>query len=88
VTRARKDGKPFWSKEREEDGRDQIVVAFKAFASLNKVIVQPMTAISAFFNMHEDIIATATDKRANIIILPYHKHMVSLHFGILHFLFF
>lgn len=77
VTKARKEGRPFWSKESEREGgqRDQVVVAFQAFARLSKVTVEPMTAISAFHDMHDDICATAASKRANVIVLPFHKHV-------------
>lgn len=42
--------------------------------SLDQVTVRPMTAISGFEDMHEDICATAADKRTAIIILPFHKY--------------
>lgn len=35
--------------------------------------MRPMTAISGFEDMHEDICATAADKRTALIILPFHK---------------
>lgn len=75
VTKVRKDGRPFWSKEAEREGQDQVVVVFQAYARLSKVNVQPLTIISGFNNMHEDICAAANEKRSNIIILPYHKHI-------------
>eukprot|EP00271_Cylindrocystis_brebissonii_P017094 TRINITY_DN4301_c0_g1_i1.p1 TRINITY_DN4301_c0_g1~~TRINITY_DN4301_c0_g1_i1.p1 ORF type:complete len:886 (-),score=168.42 TRINITY_DN4301_c0_g1_i1:929-3586(-) len=75
ITRVRKDGKPFWNKEAERAGRDQVTVAFQAYSHLSKVSVQTMTAISAFFNMHDDVCTTAEDKRCNLIVLPYHKYM-------------
>ena len=77
VTRVRKDGRPYWSKEAEREGRDQVVVAFQAYAQLSRVAVQPLTAISGFQDMHEDICTTAAEKRANLIIMPYHRAMVS-----------
>ncbi|BBN08303.1 K+:H+ antiporter [Marchantia polymorpha subsp. ruderalis] len=74
VQRARRDGRPFW-----DDGgaarTDQIVVAYEAFGPLSKVTVRPMTAISRFDDMHEDICGTAEEKRAAIIIIPFHKHL-------------
>lgn len=38
-----------------------------------QVTVRPMTAISGLEDMHEDICATAADKRTALIILPFHK---------------
>eukprot|EP00897_Mesotaenium_endlicherianum_P010605 jgi/Mesen1/9573/ME000065S08997 len=73
VTRVRKDGKPYWSKEAQRRGQDQVVVAFEQFGRLSKVHVQPMTVISSFFDMHDDICSTAAGKRANIIVLPFHR---------------
>lgn len=72
----RRDGKPFWSKEAESEGRDQVAVAFQRYAHLSKVKVEAMTAISGFGDMHEDVGGTAADRRANLIVLPYHKYMV------------
>ncbi|KAL2629741.1 hypothetical protein R1flu_014427 [Riccia fluitans] len=74
VQRARRDGRPFW----DEGGTvrtDQIVVAYEAFGPLSKVTVRPMTAISRFDDMHEDICVSAADKRAAVIIIPFHKHL-------------
>lgn len=71
VQRVRRDGRPFWDKQNQDI--DNIVVAFEAFGQLSKVTVRPMTAISRFDDMHEDICATAADKRAAIIIMPFHK---------------
>ncbi|CAI5465749.1 unnamed protein product [Closterium sp. Yama58-4] len=75
VTRVRRDGRPYWSKESEQAGRDQVVVAFQAYSQLSRVNVQPLTAISKFDNMHEDICITAADRRSNLIVVPYHKFM-------------
>ncbi|XP_022931273.1 cation/H(+) antiporter 18-like [Cucurbita moschata] len=73
VHRARKNGLPFWNKGGKSDS-DQIVVAFEAFQQLSRVSIRPMTAISPFSNMHEDVCNSAERKRAAIIILPFHKH--------------
>lgn len=73
VQRARKDGRPFFNQRKSAESRDQIVAAFETYGHLSKVTVRPMTAISNFEDMHEDICATATDKRAAMIILPFHK---------------
>ncbi|XP_031485923.1 cation/H(+) antiporter 19-like [Nymphaea colorata] len=70
--KARNNGLPFWNKVRPES--DQIIVAFEAYQQLSSVSVRPMTAISDLTDMHEDICTSAEQKRAAIIILPYHKH--------------
>jgi len=72
VHTARNNGLPFWNKK--HDNRDQMVIAFQAYGHLSSVDVRPMTAISAFSNMHEDICTSAHQKRAAIILLPFHKH--------------
>ncbi|KAJ7560791.1 hypothetical protein O6H91_04G146100 [Diphasiastrum complanatum] len=72
VHRVRKDGRPFWNRG-VGDG-DNIVVTFEAYGQLSKVMVRPMTAISGFEDMHDDICNTAAEKRAAIIILPHHKY--------------
>lgn len=74
VQRARKDGRPFWNNRAGTEDRDHIVVAFEAYAQLSKVAVRPMTCISNFTDMHEDICGTAEEKRASVIILPFHKY--------------
>jgi hypothetical protein len=73
VQRARRDGRPFFDRHQPQDNRDQIVAAFETYEQLSKVTVRPMTAISGFEDMHEDICATAADKRTALIILPFHK---------------
>ncbi|KAK6263197.1 hypothetical protein QUC31_009013 [Theobroma cacao] len=73
VHKARKNGLPFWNKDRHSDS-DHIVVAFEAFQQLSQVTVRSMTSISSMADMHEDICTTAERKRAAIIILPFHKH--------------
>ncbi|GLJ05838.1 hypothetical protein SUGI_0026410 [Cryptomeria japonica] len=72
VHKARKNGQPFWNRNRSHE--DQIVIAFDAFEQLSKVQVRPMTEISAFQDMHEDICNLAEEKRAAMIILPFHKY--------------
>jgi len=73
VQRARRNGRPFFNHRNHEDKKDQIVAAFETYEQLSKVTVRPMTAISGFEDMHEDICATAADKRTALIILPFHK---------------
>ncbi|KAH7440341.1 hypothetical protein KP509_04G103000 [Ceratopteris richardii] len=72
VQRVRRNGRPFWDQEHHD--MDSIVVAFEAFGQLSKVTVCPMTTISRFVDMYEDICVTANDKRAAMIVLPFHKH--------------
>lgn len=72
VHKARKNGLPFWNRNRSEE--DQIVVAFEAYGQLSKVAVRPMIAISQFQDMHEDICKIADQKRAAMIVLPFHKY--------------
>ncbi|GKU96052.1 hypothetical protein SLEP1_g9332 [Rubroshorea leprosula] len=71
VHKARNDGLPFWNKKQ---GQDKMVIAFEAYQQLSKVTVRPMTAISAFNSMHEDICTSAHQKRTALIIMPFHKH--------------
>ncbi|KAJ3694025.1 hypothetical protein LUZ60_009505 [Juncus effusus] len=73
VHKARRNGMPFWNKNRNE-GTDQVVVAFEAYEQLSHVNVRSMTAISDLQTIHEDIIASAEQKRAALILLPFHKH--------------
>ncbi|XP_024520981.1 cation/H(+) antiporter 18 [Selaginella moellendorffii] len=54
-------------------GENHIYVAFEAFGHLSEVKVRPMTVVSNFSDMHDDICATAADKRAAVLILPFHK---------------
>ncbi|KAJ7980498.1 Cation/H(+) antiporter like [Quillaja saponaria] len=72
VHKARNNGLPFWNKKR--DDQDQMVIAFEAYGQLSSVTVRPMTAISALSNIHEDICTSAHQKRAAMILLPFHKH--------------
>ncbi|KAI5083973.1 hypothetical protein GOP47_0000142 [Adiantum capillus-veneris] len=81
VQRVRREGRPFWDNQRLGDDNN-IVVAFEAFGRLSKVNVRPMTAISRFDDMHEDICMTAEDKRACVIILPFHKHVRPMSGGV------
>ncbi|KNA05520.1 hypothetical protein SOVF_189570 [Spinacia oleracea] len=73
VHKARNNGLPFWN-ERNQTDSDQIVVAFEAYGQLSHVQIRPMTAISHFSDMHEDICASAESKKASLVILPFHKH--------------
>jgi hypothetical protein len=48
-------------------------VAFEAFQQLSTVRVRAMTAISDLETIHRDIIDSASNKRAAVVIVPYHK---------------
>ena len=72
VHKARRNGMPFWNKK--QDDKDQMIIAFQAYEKLRSVNVRPMTAISALNSIHEDICTSAHQKRAAMIILPFHKH--------------
>jgi hypothetical protein len=52
-----------------------IINAFEAFEKDNHLVtVQPLTAMSLYGTMHEDICSLAQDKRVALILLPFHKH--------------
>ncbi|XP_058083407.1 cation/H(+) antiporter 19-like [Magnolia sinica] len=72
VHKARHNGLPFWNKKRSHN--DHIVVAFEAYQQLSSVSIRPMTAISNFSTIHEDICTSARQKRAALILLPFHKN--------------
>ncbi|CAM8902024.1 unnamed protein product [Rhodiola kirilowii] len=53
---------------------DHIISAFENYEQhTNNVAVHPLTAISPYSTMHEDICSVAEDKRVAIIIIPFHK---------------
>ncbi|KAL1803628.1 hypothetical protein ACET3Z_032275 [Daucus carota] len=72
VHKARNNGLPTWNKKADE--KDTMVIAFETYRQLSSVVVRPMTAISELYNIDEDICASASQKRAAMIILPFHKH--------------
>lgn len=85
VHKARRNGMPFWNKRCNGDGNaDQLVVAFETYQQLSRVFIRAMTAISDLRTIHEDIVTSAHQKRAALIVLPFHKlhqmdgHMESL----------
>ncbi|XP_039145872.1 cation/H(+) antiporter 19-like [Dioscorea cayenensis subsp. rotundata] len=75
VHRTRRNGLPFWNKTDNSGNKDHYVVAFETFERLSHVSVRPMTCISELQTMHEDILASAQQKRAALIVLPFHKTM-------------
>ncbi|XP_042515404.1 cation/H(+) antiporter 15-like [Macadamia integrifolia] len=54
---------------------DQIFNAFQQYKLLNEdcISIQQFTAISHVATMHDDVCQVACDKRATIIIVPFHK---------------
>ncbi|KAL6336442.1 hypothetical protein AAG906_014614 [Vitis piasezkii] len=73
VQRARKNGFPFINRFRRGQSDDRVEVAFEAYGQLGRVSVRPTTAISSLSTMHEDICHVAEEKRATMVILPFHK---------------
>ncbi|KAK1279106.1 Cation/H(+) antiporter 19 [Acorus gramineus] len=73
VQRARRNGLPFWNKKQAGQDGNSVVVAFEAYHQLSSVTVRPMTAISHLSTIHEDIVTSAQQKRAALIVLPFHK---------------
>ncbi|RVW98763.1 Cation/H(+) antiporter 20 [Vitis vinifera] len=73
VQRARKNGFPFINRFRRGQSHDRVEVAFEAYGQLGRVSVRPTTAISSLSTMHEDICHVAEEKRATMVILPFHK---------------
>ncbi|KAF6172956.1 hypothetical protein GIB67_006332 [Kingdonia uniflora] len=71
VHKSRRNGSAFSSKLSRTNS-DHIVVAFEAFQQLSRVTVKPMTAISGFSNIHEDICSSAEKKSVAMVILPFH----------------
>ncbi|GMI98498.1 cation/hydrogen exchanger 15, CATION/H+ EXCHANGER 15 [Hibiscus trionum] len=59
---------------REKAEAEQIVSAFESFENDNHgAIVKPLTVVSPYASMHEDVNNFALDKFANIILIPFHK---------------
>ncbi|CAA6653818.1 unnamed protein product [Spirodela intermedia] len=73
VHKARRNGLPFWNKGLPTETGYHIVVAFEAYQQLSSVSIRPMTAISDLATIHEDIVTSAQQKRAAVILLPFHK---------------
>ncbi|XP_024993415.1 cation/H(+) antiporter 15 [Cynara cardunculus var. scolymus] len=72
VHNSRKSGRP--AANRTQAQSDHIINAFESFEqNAEYVSVQPLTAISPYSTMHEDICSVAEDKRVAFLILPFHK---------------
>ncbi|CAL5187434.1 unnamed protein product [Lathyrus oleraceus] len=53
---------------------EHIITAFRNFEEhVSYVMVQPLTAVSPYSTMHEDINNSAEEKRVATIIIPFHK---------------
>uniref|UniRef100_A0A7N0V1L5 Cation/H+ exchanger domain-containing protein n=1 Tax=Kalanchoe fedtschenkoi TaxID=63787 RepID=A0A7N0V1L5_KALFE len=65
-------------KSRQVAQSEQIVQAFREFEYETKgqLFIQPFTTMSPFATMDEDICGIAVDKKASLIIIPYHKHIL------------
>ncbi|XP_075662929.1 cation/H(+) antiporter 15-like [Castanea sativa] len=73
VHNTRKSGKPALNRTQAQS--DHIIHAFENYEqhAAGCVSVQPLTAISPYSTMHEDICNLAEDKRVGLIIIPFHK---------------
>ncbi|KAL1559743.1 Cation/H(+) antiporter 15 [Salvia divinorum] len=55
---------------------NHIIHAFENFQhNIGFISINPLTAISPYSTMHEDICQVAEDKRAALIIIPFHKQL-------------
>lgn len=71
VHSTQKSGRPV---NRTQAQSDHILQAFENYEQQAAcVTVQPLTAISPYSTMHEDICNLAEDKRVALIIIPFHK---------------
>ncbi|KAJ9549832.1 LOW QUALITY PROTEIN: hypothetical protein OSB04_022375 [Centaurea solstitialis] len=69
---SRKSGRP--AANRTQAQSDHILNAFESFEqNVENVSVQPLTAVSPYSTIHEDICRVAEDKRVAFLILPFHK---------------
>ncbi|OIT02413.1 PREDICTED: cation/H(+) antiporter 15-like [Nicotiana attenuata] len=72
VHNTRKSGRPALNRTQAQS--DHIINAFENFEQhVGCVSVQPLTAISPYSTMHEDICTVAEDKRVALLIVPFHK---------------
>lgn len=72
VHSTRKSGRPALNRTQAQS--DHIIHAFENFQQhAGFVTVNPLTAISPYSTMHEDICEVAEDKRVSFIIIPFHK---------------
>ncbi|XP_056170972.1 cation/H(+) antiporter 20-like [Syzygium oleosum] len=73
VRRARKNGLPLINCFCHGTMHDQVAVALRAYSQASHLTIHHSTAISVLSTMHEDINHVAQEKRAEMIVLPFHK---------------
>ncbi|KAI4330118.1 hypothetical protein MLD38_028424 [Melastoma candidum] len=72
VHNTRKSGRPAINRTQAQS--DHIINAFDNYRQhVGCITVQPLTAVSPYSTMHEDICNIAEDKRAALVIIPFHK---------------
>ncbi|XP_073133085.1 cation/H(+) antiporter 15 [Henckelia pumila] len=72
VHNTRKSGRPALNRTQAQS--DHIINAFENFEQhAGFVSVNPLTAISPYSTMHEDICSVSEDKRVAFIVIPFHK---------------
>ncbi|KAL1224862.1 Cation/H(+) antiporter 15 [Cardamine amara subsp. amara] len=72
VHNTRKSGRPALNGTQAQS--DHIINAFENYEQHAAfVAIQPLTAISPYSTMHEDVCSLAEDKRVSFIIIPFHK---------------
>ncbi|KAG8374313.1 hypothetical protein BUALT_Bualt11G0118700 [Buddleja alternifolia] len=74
VQRTRKNGFPCVGRFCQGEFNEQISASFEVYHKQGQVKARPTTSISKLSTMHEDICHIAEKKRAEMIILPFHKH--------------
>ncbi|MBA0861429.1 hypothetical protein Goshw_027758 [Gossypium schwendimanii] len=61
-------------KNRTQAQSDNIINAFESFEQHSSFVsIHPLTAISPYNSIHEDICSVAEDKRVALVIIPFHK---------------
>lgn len=72
VNATRQSGGPALNKTQAQT--EHIITAFQNFEEhVGYVSIQPLTAVSPYSTMHEDICNLAEEKRVSTIIIPFHK---------------
>ncbi|KAJ9135891.1 hypothetical protein P3X46_033016 [Hevea brasiliensis] len=62
------------SSSRRNAYSEQIINSLQTYANLNELVtIHPLTALSPYATMHEDICGLAEDKEVGFLILPFHK---------------
>ncbi|MBA0714677.1 hypothetical protein Golax_013636 [Gossypium laxum] len=74
VHNARKSKHVPTAKNRTQAQSDNIINAFESFEQHSSFVsIHPLTAISPYNSIHEDIYSVAEDKRVALVIIPFHK---------------